>query len=329
MKLVVYSAKPFEIPLLEQANQGVHELQFTPERLTIHTAHLAFSADAISIFSADDASAEVLEAFRDSRLKYITLRSAGYDNINREVARRMGFKIANVPDYSPHAIAEHAITLFMAFNRNIITAHHHALEHNFLLDSLIGFDLFRKKVGVLGTGRIGSVLVKILHGFGCEIVANDTNSDKFLIDNYNVTYVSKDSICNEAEVIFICLPLTNSTRYLLNADLLAKFKKNPIIVNIARGAVVDTQAMLQALDEGTISGYATDVYEKEHGVFFYDHSQNTLTDSLLQQLLNHPKVLLTPHQAFATKEALKNIADTTLNNIHAWAQQKHPASEIF
>lgn len=328
MKVLIYSAKPFEIPFLEKANQGLHNIHFTPERLTAQTAYMALNFDAVSIFSADDGSEIVLEKLRDFGVNYITLRSAGYDNVNVRAAKRLHLKIANTPKYSPNAIAEHAITLLMAYNRNILKAQNQTLRYNFLLDNLIGFDVNKKIVGIMGVGNIGSVIVKILSGFGCKILVNDLTDDSDLITKYGVDYVSKDIICEKAEIIFIALPLTESTYHLFDAPFIRKIKNKPIVVNISRGAIVDTKAVLNALDEDKLSGYATDVYEKEHGVFFYDHSRNKVNDTLLHRLLYHPKVLLTPHQAFATKEALQNIASTTISNLSTWEEGKNSITEI-
>jgi len=328
MKVLIYSAKPFEISLLKNANDNRHHLEFTERRLTSETATLALNYDAISIFSADDASPIVLEKLRDFGVKHITLRSAGHDNVNLKVAKKLGFSVANAPNYSPNAIAEHAVALFLTYNRKIIQAKNQTLQNNFLLDNLIGFDLNKKTVGIMGAGKIGRVLVKILHGFGCTILANDTSSCNELIKDYQVEYVSKDALAEEADIIFICLPLTTLTHYLIDNVFLNKFKKKPIIVNVARGAIVNTKAILKALDQGSVSGYATDVYEHEHGVFFYDRSNNVPKDPILHQLLHHPQVLVTPHQAFATREALQNIAIATLENLNTWQDGKHPINEL-
>ncbi len=328
MKVLIYSAKPFEIPLLKASNSGKHKLEFTKERLTSETAMLALNYDAISIFSADDASPIVLEKLRDFGVRFITLRSAGHDNINLKVARKLKLKVANTPRYSPNAVAEHAMALFLSFNRHITTAQNQILQHNFLLDNLIGFDLHKKTVGVLGTGNIGTELVKMLHGFGCTILANDTINNEILIKDFNVEYISKDSIAMEAEVIFICLPLTATTHHLFDEDYLSSLKKNPVIVNVARGAIVKTDAILKALDKNLVSGYATDVYEHEHGIFFYDRSTDPPKDPILHELLCHNKTLVTPHQAFATKEALENIAMATFENLNAWDSGKHAINEL-
>lgn len=328
MKVLVYSAKPFETPLLLKANAERHQVDFTEKRLTSETAMLALNYDAISIFSADDASPVILEKLQAFGVKYITLRSAGHDNINVKTAIKLKFRVANTPSYSPNAIAEHAIALLLSFNRKIIKAQNQTLQYNFLLDNLIGFDMVDRTVGVMGTGKIGSVLVKILHGFGCSILANDTSTNEQLIKNYDVEYISKDAIAKEAEVIFICLPLTTVTHHLFDKEFIHTLKNKPIIVNVARGAIVKTKEILKALDTEIISGYATDVYEREHGVFFFDRSNNNPKDETLHQLLCHPKTLVTPHQAFATHEALQNIAATTIENLNAWDSNKHSKNEL-
>ena len=329
MKILIYSAKPFEISLLKKANKSGHQLHFTTDRLTSDTSHQAINFDAISIFSADNASPVVLKKLRDFGVKYIALRSAGYDNINVKLARKIGFRVANAPDYSPSAIAEHAIGLFLAYNRKIIQAQKQMQQNNFLLDDLIGFDLYSKTVGVLGTGKIGKSLVRILSGFGCKILANDINEDMNLKARYGVNFSSKLSIAKEADIIFLCLPLNTETHHLFDKDFLNKIERQPILVNVARGGIVLTKDVLDALDNNILSGYLTDVYEKEHGIFFYNHSDAELKDALLKRLLTHPKVLLTPHQAFATKEALANIAEATLKSIDAWQQGKESPTELI
>lgn len=289
---------------------------------------MALNYQAISIFSADDASPIVLEKLKNFGVTHITLRSAGHDNINVTIANKLGFKVANTPSYSPNAIAEHAIALFLAYNRKIALAQNQTLNNNFLLDNLIGFDLNKKTVGVMGTGKIGSVLVKILNGFNCKILANDTSSSSQLIKAYDVEYVSKNALAKEADVIFICLPLTSATHYLIDETFLKTLTKKPILINVARGAIAKTKALITALDQGKLSGYATDVYEKEHGVFFYNRSNNVQKDTVLRRLLCHPKTLVTPHQAFATQEALQNIASATIENLNAWQDGKHAINEL-
>ncbi len=319
MKVLIYSAKTFEIPYLKfAAKNRALQLEFAEERLTSKTAIKAIGFKAISIFSSDDASPIVLEKLRDFRVKYITLRSVGHDNITIKVANGFGFKVANVPKYSPNAIAEHAICLLLGINRHLILANKQVKHNNFALNNLVGFNLYKKTVGILGTGKTGRIITKILHGFGCEILANDITIDRELIDSFNVEYVPKHVICKKADIIIVSLPLTSQTHYLIDEAFLDKIFPNTILVNIARGGIVKTTAVLQALESGKLAGYATDVYEKESGTFFFNHSNKEIKDANLKALINHPKVLLTPHQAFATKEALTNIAETTIYNLTCW-----------
>jgi len=328
MKVLIYSAKPFEIPFLKSALKGLLEFEFTSERLNSKTAMKSVGFKAISIFSADDAYPIVLEKLRDFGVKYITLRSAGHDNVNVKIAESYGIKVANVPEYSPNAIAEHAIALLMGINRKLVLANRQVMKNNFSLDNLLGFDLNQKTIGILGTGKIGSIIVKILNGFNCNILANDVSRNEQLIDRFGVKYVSKETICKEADIVIISLPLTTETYYLIDESFLQKMKKNAILVNIARGAIVKTVAILKTLDSNGLAGYATDVYERESGVFFFDHSSEEILDKELERLVNHPKVLLTPHQAFATKEALTNIAETTVYNLNCWEEGITPLNEL-
>lgn len=328
MKVLVFSVKEFEIPFLKQLNKGQHELTFVEDRLSTKTAMKAVGYEAISIFSADDASPNVLEMLKDFGVKYITLRSAGHDNINLGKAKKLGFKVANVPEYSPYAIAEHAIALLLSFNRKVVLAQHQIKNHDFTLDNLVGFDLNKKKVGILGTGKIGSIVAKILNGFGCEVYANDMRIDLLVKQQFNVEYISKDALCKEVEILFVCLPLTSETHHLIDEVFLQKLKKDTIIVNVARGAIVKTKAVLDALDSGHLKGYASDVYEKESGVFFYKHTSTMTLDETLSRLINHPRVLLTPHQAFTTQEALQNIAETTIYNLNCWAEGLYTTNEL-
>jgi D-lactate dehydrogenase len=328
MKVLVYSAKDFEIPYLKAANSKGLEVIYSPDRLTTNTAMKALGFDAISIFSADDASTNVIEKLHDFGVSGVTLRSTGYDNVSLKAAKKFNIRVANSPGYSPNAIAEHAIALLLALNRNIVRANNQLRQQDFRLSRLVGFDLMGKKVGVLGTGAIGRVVVKIINGFGCEILANDIEPDKKLAERYNLTYVSKREIQEQCDIVIICLPLNSETHKLFDLDVLNGMKKNALIVNIARGAIVDTKAVLTSLDKGHLGGYASDVYEKEAGIYFYDRTGDQLKDPLLKELMDHRKVLLTPHQAFATKEALKNIAEATFYTLDCWRRQQQSKFEL-
>lgn len=328
MKLLIYSAKEFEIPFLKEANKNNFRVTYCAEALDTETAIKAMGFDAVSIFSADDASSIVLEKLWDLGVRHISIRAAGYNNINLKIAKVLGFKVANAPDYSPHAIAEHATALLLAFNRHLIQATINARNYNFLQDDLMGFNLKGKTVGIIGTGRIGSIMAKIMFGYGCKILANDLTPDYRLIDLYNVSYTSLDELCRQSDIISLHIPLNSETYYLIDEVKLALMKPNTILINTARGAVVDTKALIKALEENRIRGYCTDVYEKEKGVFFRNNSNSGLKDQQLKNLLSLPNVLLTPHQAFVTREALANIAKITFENLRSWAENKPCKNEL-
>ncbi|GAA4275470.1 2-hydroxyacid dehydrogenase [Aquimarina mytili] len=328
MKILIYSAKDFEIPFLEKANNNEHQIKYIPERLTTETARLALGFDVISIFSADDASSLVLEKLKDFGIKYITLRSTGYDNVNLTAAKKLNIKVANTAGYSPNAIAEHAVALLLALNRKLILSNTQVNSYNFSLSNLVGFDLDQKTVGIIGTGRIGKVIAKIMHGFGCHILAKDTYEDSKLKENYDVFYTDLEDLCKRSDIIFLSIPLTTQTHHMINKDVIQHMKTHTLLINVARGGVVCTEDIIQALELKRIAGYGTDVYEHESGIFFYDHSKNKPKDVSLQSLINLPNVLLTPHQGFATQEALSNIAEATFYNINCWSQDQPGKNEL-
>jgi len=328
MKILVYSAKPFEIPFLNTANINKHQVIFTPDALDTETVLQAVGCRVICIFSGDDASAIVLEKLWGLGVRFITIRSAGFNNINLKVAKSFGFKVANAPDYSPHAIAEHAVALLLALNRKIIKANEQVHTYNFLQNDLMGFNLHGKTIGIIGTGRIGSIMVKIMHGFGCKILANDLKPDDDLVELYDVTYVTLDEICKKAAIISLHIPLSNQHYDLINKEKLALMSSDVILINTSRGALVHTKALIEALEKGKIGGYCTDVYEKEKGTFFKDNSKDGIKDEQLKRLLNFSNVLLTPHQAFVTKEALHHIAEITFKNINSWVTNTVGKNEL-
>lgn len=328
MKILIYSAKDFEIPYLEEANNDHHTLHYVPDRLAADTAMMALGFDGISIFSADDGSAKVLELLKDFGVKYIALRSAGYDNLNIKSANKLGIRVTHTPDYSPNAIAEHAVALILALNRKLVIADTNVAQYNFSLSELIGFDLFKKKVGIIGAGSIGKVLIKILTGFGCEVIANDLIEDDTLSSNYGVLFTDLDTLCASSDIIIISAPLTSLTHHLIDTTRIALMKKNVMLINIARGAIVNTADVIHALEKNHIGHYGSDVYEYEHGIFFYNHSLHPPKDPMLKRLIAHPRVLLTPHQAFATDEALENIASKTIDSFTLWETKQSLPYEL-
>lgn len=328
MKLLVYSAKEFEIPFLNNANDGRHKISYTKDALDTETAMQAVGFKAISIFSGDDASTVVLEKLWDFGVRYISIRSTGFNNIHIKPAHQLGFKVANARNYSSHAIAEHAVGILLALIRKLVRADRQVHNYNFLQNDLMGFNLHGKTVGIIGTGSIGSVMAKIMNGFGCQILATDLEPDINLIELCNVKYTDLEDLCRRSDIITLHIPLSYENHTLINKKRLAWMKKDVILINTARGAIVDHSALIQALDEKQIGGYGTDVYEKEKGIFFRDNSDKGIKDELLKKLLSFPNVLLTPHQAYVTNEALENIAKITLQNINQWEEGKVCKNEL-
>jgi D-lactate dehydrogenase len=328
MKTFFYSIKDFECAPLLEANGHKHQLHFTNRMLTVDSATLAEGFEAVSIFAGDDGSAPVIEALHSIGIRYIALRAAGYDNVCLDTARSTGIAVANVPAYSPYAIAEHGVGLLMALNRHIILADKQVHEQNFRVDDLMGFDLHGKTVGIIGTGTIGSVAASILNGFGCKLLAYDISPDPTLSERYGMVYGSLDELCSGSDVIMIHTCLTADTKYLINKTNIALMKRGVVIINTARGAIINTADVIAGLEDGTIAALALDVYEHEKGVFFYDHSGKDLHDPMLSTLMSMPNVLITPHQAFATHEALKNIAETTIDNLDHWSLKAASPNEV-
>jgi D-lactate dehydrogenase len=319
MKIIFYSTKDFEQPYLEESNTEKFELNFTSKALSLEAVPLATGYDAISIFANDDASVPVIRALKKTGVKFIAIRAAGYDNVDLVAANEAGIIVANVPDYSPNAIAEHTVLMMLALDRKINQANNQVKNHDFTLSNLVGFDLNKKKVGIIGTGKIGGIVAKILHGFGCTILAYDAVEDQHLMNKYDVHYVGLNTLCSLSDIITIHLPLKKETKHLVNENLLKQMKKGVMLINTARGGVVKTEDVLTALEIGRVGYFGMDVYEKEKGVFFYDHSDKKIDDPILLRLMQLPNVLITPHQAFATQEALSNIASTTFSSLNSWA----------
>ncbi|MCR6640465.1 MAG: 2-hydroxyacid dehydrogenase [Sporocytophaga sp.] len=328
MKLAIYSTKPYERKYLESANQGKHELSFFEEALSSETVYKANGCDAISIFTNDDGSAEVLEIIKKLNIRSIAVRAAGYDNVDLKKATELNFKVANVPDYSPYSIAEHTATLILALNRKVVQADHKVKDYNFLLDDLIGFDLNGKTVGIIGVGKIGGILAKIMNGFGCKVLGFDIKENKEYTEKYNLQYVSLDEMYQKADIISLHAPLNELTKYMINKESINKMKDKVMIVNTGRGGLINTIDAIDALKSGKIGYLGLDVYEKEKGLFFYNHSADIMKDDVFARLLTFKNVIITGHQAFLTDNALKNIADTTIYNLDSWQTGSRSKNEL-
>ena len=329
MKTLFYSTKNFEEPYLRKAtNCEQTSVAFIEDALSIKTVDKSIGYEVISIFTGDDASSNVLEKLVYHGVRFIAIRAAGYDNIDLDKAHELGLKVANVPEYSPYAIAEHAIALMLCLDRKIIGSNYQVHQHNFTISNLVGFDLHNKNVGIIGVGRIGGVLAKILYGFGCRLVGYDIRPNIELEKAFGLKYVDLPTLCHEANIISMHTCLTPDTRYLINKQTISMMQRGVMLINTSRGGCVNTREVLTALKDGHIGYYGADVYENEKGVFFDDFSQRPFNDLLLGELLALPNVLITPHQAFATREALTNIATTTFSNINNWEQGKINPTEL-
>lgn len=315
MQTAIFSTHQFEKNYLLSANNDNHELVFFEEKLSVKTAILAKGAKAVSIFVSDDATAPVLTILKEMGIQFLALRSAGFNHVDLAKADELGISVARVPEYSPYAVAEHTVALLLALNRKLIRANNRVKDLNFSLNGLIGFDVNGKTAGIIGTGKIGVALVKILHGFGCRILAYDIAENQELIQQYKVEYVPLSTLFQQSDIISLHVPLTPDTRHLINPDSIAQMKKGVMLLNTSRGGLVNTQAVINALKTGQIGYFGMDVYEEEEGLFFEDHSEQILQDDVIARLMTFPNVLITSHQAFLTGTALKNIADTTIENL--------------
>lgn len=329
MKILCYSTKKFEHAYLRSANNNLYPIEFVEQTLSTETVYLSKGFDCISVFTADDVSAGIVEKLHDNGVRFIAVRAAGYDNIDMVRATKLGFRVANVPAYSPYAIAEFAIGMMLAMNRKLIQANEQVHHYDFTLDRLVGFDLHQKTVGIIGTGVIGAIVATILHGFGCRLLGYDIIEKEELKKRLQVKYTSLERLCNESDIITIHTPLNDKTTYLVNKSILMEMKKGVMIINTSRGGVVNTADLIEFLDSGKIGYYGMDVYEKERGIFFFDHSGSELNDPMLERLMAMRNVLITPHQAFATHKALTNIADTTFYNISCWDENKITKNELL
>lgn len=315
MDTVIYSTHKFEKETLLKANNGKHNLRLLDVPLTGETAYLAKDAKAVSIFVNDDASAPVLEKLKESGIQFLVLRSAGYNHVNLEKAKQLGFRIARVPAYSPYAVAEHAIALMLALNRKLIRANNRVHDLNFSLDGLTGFDMHGKTAGIIGTGQIGAVVARILYGFDCKILATDQVANEMLKEKFGVIYTDYERLYKESDIITLHVPLTPATRYIINKESISKMKPGVMLINTSRGALINTKEAIEGLKNRHIGFLGIDVYEEESGLFFEDHSEDVLQDDTISRLLTFNNVLITSHQAFLTHTALDNIAATTIHNL--------------
>ncbi len=318
MKTAVFSTRSYDKALLTAANaRAEHELIFLQDRLTASTASLAAGCEAVCMFVNDNVDAEVLTLLAAQGTRLVATRSTGYNQIDAAAAAGLGIEVVRVASYSPYSVAEFAVGLLLAVNRKIARASARTRDGNFELDGLMGFDLHGKTVGVIGTGKIGTIFARIMLGFGCTVLGYDQyrNPD---FEAMGGNYTSSADLVHDCDVISLHCPLTDQTRHIVNAESLARAKRGAILINTSRGALVDTEAAIAALKTGQLGGLAIDVYEQESNLFFQDLSSTIIEDDVIQRLVSFHNVIVTGHQAFFTQEAIGQIMQTTIESISAF-----------
>ena len=319
MEVAVFSTKSYERPFLDAAAaaHGQTPIYLEP-RLTLETVALGYGYPAVCAFVNDSLDAHVLKRLAEQGLKIVALRSAGFNHIDLAAADSLGLTVVRVPAYSPHAVAEHTVALILGLNRKLHRAYNRVRDGNFFLGGLLGFDLNGRTAGVIGTGKIGAIVAKILHGIGCHVLMYDVrpNPDCSGFGEY----VSLAEIYRQSAVITLHCPLVPQTHHLINDQAIAQMRPGVMLVNTSRGALVDTNAVIRGLKSGQIGHLGIDVYEEEADLFFEDLSDNVLQDDVFARLLTFPNVLVTGHQAFFTREALEAICETTMANLQSEEQ---------
>ena len=329
MKLTFFSCKEYEQQFLKLYKSDDFECNFLNCLLSKETAHKASGSEVVSIFSRDDASNEVIIELSKNGVKYIATRSSGYNQIDLESAKRHDILVSNVPNYSPEAIAEHAILLMLGLSRKIILANQRIHNNNFSLAGLLGFNLGEMTVGVIGTGKIGEAVIRILNGFGAKVIAYDIEKNMELFERLDFEYVELDFLYRKSDIISLHLPLTPESEYLINSKVLDKFKPGAILINTSRGKHINTRDVLKAIDDNLLGGLGIDVYENEHNLFFEDHSDTVCQDDMFNELKSRDNILITGHQAFFTKTAINNIAKITMENIQSYLHTAMPINQVI
>jgi len=323
MKIAVFSTKPYDQNYFEKYDdKHEHKLTYFETTLDESTVNLTKGFEAICIFVNDKCHKTIINALAKNGVKLIALRCAGYNNVNLEAAEKQDIKVVRVPAYSPEAVAEHAVALIQTLNRKTHKAYNRIREGNFSLNNLMGFNLYAKTVGVIGTGIIGSTFCKIMLGFGCKVVAFDIKETKELKD-IGVKFMDLNDLFKTSDIISLHCPLNPKTKHIIDAQSITKMKDGVMIINTSRGALIDTANVIDFLSNKKIGFLGIDVYEQEENFFFKDLSESIIQDDLLLRLNSFPNVLITSHQAFFTKEAMHEITSTTIKNFNAFEQGKH------
>jgi D-lactate dehydrogenase len=315
VKISFFGAHDFERKYFEEFNQRQgHQIEFLEAHLREGTAELAAGSGAVCVFVNDTVNAAVIETLARVGVRLIAARSAGFNHIDLEAAKQHGLTVVRVPAYSPYAVAEHTVAMILTLNRKTHRAFNRIREGNFALEGLLGFDLYGKTVGIIGTGKIGAVFAKIMLGFDCDVIAYDVAPNAYLKER-GVNYLPLSDVLRKSDIVSLHCPLTPATHHIINEAALASMKPGAMLINTSRGGLVDTRAVIEALKSGRLAHLGLDVYEEEADLFFEDLSGQVIQDDVFARLLTFPNVLVTGHQAFFTAEALRSIAMTTLENV--------------
>ncbi len=324
IKIAFYDAKDYDRNSFIASNgDGEFDIRYLETRLTADTYKLAEGCDAVCVFVNDEIDRFVIDRLCEMGIKLVALRCAGYNNVDVEYAYGR-IHVVRVPAYSPYAVAEHAIALLLTSIRRIHKAYIRTRDFNFSLEGMTGFDLHGKTVGVVGTGKIGRIFIDICRGFGMNVIAYD----KFPAADSGIEYVSLDELWQRSDIISFHCPLTDENRHMVNADSISRMKKGVVLINTSRGALIDSEALLNAIKDRKVGAACLDVYEEESNVFFHDYSNHIVNDDILARLISMPNVIVTSHQAFLTEEALSNIADTTLSNVREFFASDACSNEV-
>ena len=317
MKIIAYSAKPYDKEVLDQVFYNDWDTLYLDAPLALDTVAYAKGAEVVSVFVNDRLDEAVLSLLAQGGTKLIALRCAGFNHVDLEAAKSLGIKVVRVPAYSPYAVAEHTLALILGLNRKLYRAYNRVREGNFSLNGMLGFDMYGKTVGVVGAGRIGRLVGQMLKGFGCEVLIYDPYICK-TCKEIGIEQVELNEIFSRSDIISLHCPLNEETNHLINSASISQMKEGVMLINTGRGALMDTFALIEGLKSKKIGYLGMDVYEKEGALFFEDHSSEIIQDDAFERLLTFPNVLITGHQAYFTKEALKHIAETTTENIQAY-----------
>ncbi|WP_425885993.1 2-hydroxyacid dehydrogenase [Parabacteroides sp. ASD2025] len=328
-KIAFFGAKPYDIASFDKVNEKYnYDIRYYKGHLNPNNVVLTQDTDAVCIFVNDTADADVIDAMVNNGVKLLALRCAGFNNVDLKAAKGK-LPVVRVPAYSPYAVAEYSLALMLSLNRKIHRAYWRTRDGNFSLNGLIGFDMHGKTIGIIGTGKIAKILIRLLKGFGMRILAYDLYPDMKFAEEEGISYVTLDELYRESDIISLHCPLTDQTKYMIDKDSIDKMKKGVMIINTGRGQLINTNDLIEGLKEKKIAAAGLDVYEEEGEYFYEDKSDKIIDDDVLARLLSFNNVIVTSHQAFFTKEALYNIAETTLQNIDDFRHHRPLVNEVI